>query len=149
MARMKPDLNQIDLVASDMEQTLAFYRALGVDIPESALWRTPTGVHHVDFTMPGGLRIHFDSPELARAYNRGWKPPSGTGSRIVLTFHLPARGDVDRTWEKLTNLGHRGSQPPYDAFWGARYAIVEDPDGTHVGLMSPSDPGLRKAPPDL
>jgi uncharacterized glyoxalase superfamily protein PhnB len=34
-------------------------------------------------------------------------------------------------------------------FWGARYAIVEDPDGNHVGVMSPSDPDRRRAPPDL
>jgi uncharacterized glyoxalase superfamily protein PhnB len=146
---MKPDLDQIDLVASDMDATVAFYRAVGVDIPEAALWRTPTGVHHVDFKMPGGLTIHFDSPQLAVAYNQGWKKPTGTGTRIVLTFHVSARGDVDRIWTKLTGLGHRSSQPPFDAFWGARYAIVEDPDGTHVGLMSPSDPELRRAPPDL
>ncbi|HTO09677.1 MAG TPA: VOC family protein, partial [Myxococcota bacterium] len=69
--------------------------------------------------------------------------------RIVLTFHVPAREDVDRIHGKLTGLGHRSSQPPFDAFWGARYAIVEDPDGTHVGIMSPSDPELRRAPPDL
>jgi uncharacterized glyoxalase superfamily protein PhnB len=27
-----------------------------------------------------------------------------------------------------------------DTFWGARYAVIEDPDGNHVGLMSPIDP---------
>lgn len=26
---------------------------------------------------------------------------------------------------------------------GARYAIVEDPDGNYVGVMSPSDPARR------
>jgi uncharacterized glyoxalase superfamily protein PhnB len=43
----------------------------------------------------------------------------------------------------------RGRQPPYDTFWGARYAIVEDPHGNHVGLMSPSDPARKSAPPAL
>jgi hypothetical protein len=28
---------------------------------------------------------------------------------------------------------------PIDAFWGARYAIIDDPDGNHIGIMSPSD----------
>jgi uncharacterized glyoxalase superfamily protein PhnB len=146
---MKPDLNQIDLVVSDMDATVAFYRALGVDIPESCLWRTKTGVHHADFTMPGGLQIHFDSIQLAGVYNQGWKRPTGKGTWLVLTFHVPSREDVDRIHQKLTGLGHRSSQPPFDAFWGARYAIVEDPDGTHVGVMSPSDPERRSAPPDL
>jgi uncharacterized glyoxalase superfamily protein PhnB len=146
---MKPDLNQLDLVVRDMEATIAFYRALGVDIPQSAIWQTPSGVHHVDVTMPGGLTLHFDSPALAKVYDRGWREPSGTGTRIVLTFKVEARADVDRIHEKLTGLGHTSAQPPFDAFWGARYAIVEDPDGNHVGIMSASDPAKRSAPPDL
>jgi hypothetical protein len=32
---------------------------------------------------------------------------------------------------------------PYDAFWGARYAIVEDAGGNAVGIMSPVDPARR------
>ena len=146
---MKPDLNQLDLVVRDMDATLAFYRALGVDIPESAIWRTPSGVHHVDLTMPGGFTVHFDSAALAGVYNRGWREPTGTGSRAVLTFRVEAREDVDRIHAKLTGLGHRSSQPPFDAFWGSRYAIVEDPDGSFIGIMSPPDPARRSAPPPL
>ena len=41
----------------------------------------------------------------------------------------------------------RSQQPPFDAFWGARYAIVEDPDGNSVGLMSPVDPTRRSPMP--
>ncbi len=132
-----------------MDATIAFYRALGVAIPETAIWRTPSGPHHVDIDLPGGMTIHFDSAALAKAYNRGWREPTGTGSRVVIGFRVASREDVDRTHAHLTNLGHRSSQPPYDAFWGARYAIVEDPDGNHVGIMSPSDPAQRSAPPAL
>jgi len=46
-----PDLFLVDLVARDMEATIAFYRALGVEIPEAAIWRTATGIHHVDINM--------------------------------------------------------------------------------------------------
>ena len=41
----------------------------------------------------------------------------------------------------------RPGQPPFDAFWGARYAIVADPDGNDVGLMSPIDESRRTWPP--
>lgn len=146
---MKPDLNQLDLVVRDMEATIRFYRALGVDIPESAIWRTPSGAHHVDLTMPGGFTLHFDSAALTRFYDRGWQEPSGTGTRTVLTFKVSSREEVDRIHDELAGLGYRSSQPPYDTFWGARYAIVEDPDGNHVGLMSESDAARRSAPPDL
>jgi uncharacterized glyoxalase superfamily protein PhnB len=146
---MQPDLKQIDLVVDDMEATLAFYRALGVDIPEQAIWRTATGAHHVDIAMPGGLILHFDSPALAKVYDRGWRAPTGRGTRSVLSFQVPTREDVDRIHAQLCALGHPSAQPPYDAFWGSRFAIVEDSDGNHVGLMSPTDPGRRSAPPEI
>jgi uncharacterized glyoxalase superfamily protein PhnB len=146
---VRPDLDQLDLVVRDMEATISFYRALGVEIPEAAIWRTATGAHHVDLTMPGGLILHFDSGALARAYDRGWREPTGSGTRNVLSFKVPSREDVDRIHGELTSLGHESAQPPYDTFWGSRYAIVEDPDGNHVGVMSPPDPARRAPPPDL
>jgi len=146
---MSLHLNQLDLVVGDMDATIGFYRALGVDIPDTAVWRTPSGAHHVDLTMPDGFVLHFDSAALARVYNRGWREPTGTGSRTVVTFKVVERADVDRLHAKLAALGHPTSQPPFDAFWGARYAIVEDPDGNHVGIMSASDPARRTMPPNI
>ncbi len=146
---MIPDLNQLDLVVRDMDATIAFYRAVGVDIPEEAIWRTSTGAHHVDLTMPGGMILHFDSPALAKVYDRGWQEPTGTGTRNVLSFKVSSREDADRIHDKLVALGYPSSQPPYDTFWGSRYAIVEDPDGNHIGFMSESDPARRSAPPDI
>ena len=89
------------------------------------------------------------SPALAKEYNRGWREPTGTGSRTVVTVKVVDRVEVDRIHAKLAALGHRTSQPPFDTLWCARYAIVEDPDGTHVGIMSASDPARRSAPPNI
>jgi uncharacterized glyoxalase superfamily protein PhnB len=144
-----PDLDQVDLVVRDMEASIAFYRALGVDIPESAVWRTATGAHHVDITMPSGLIVHWDSEALASVYDRGWRAPSGAGTRNVFSFKVASRAEVDRIHAALVGLGHPSAQPPYDTFWGSRYAIVEDPDGNHVGLMSAADPARASRPPEL
>ena len=65
------------------------------------------------------------------------------GPGAVIGFRVESRDEVDRLFTDLTGAGYRGQQPPYDAFWGARYAIVEDPDGNAVGIMSPSDPERR------
>jgi uncharacterized glyoxalase superfamily protein PhnB len=62
---------------------------------------------------------------------------------VVVGFRVASRDDVDRLYADMTGAGYRGQQPPYDAFWGARYAVVEDPDGNAVGIMSPSDPDRR------
>jgi uncharacterized glyoxalase superfamily protein PhnB len=143
------DFDQIDLVVRDMEASIAFYRALGVEIPDTAVWRTPSGIHHVDVVLPGGVTLHLDSPALAGVYDRGWRAPSGPGTRVVLGFRVEGRDEVDHLHDKLMSLGHVSAQAPFDAFWGARYAVVEDPDGTHVGIMSASDPARRGPPPAL
>ena len=105
---MNPDLFLVDLVTRDMEASVAFYRALGVEIPETAIWRTATGTQHVDITMPGGLTVHFDSGALAKRYDRGWREPSGTGSRIILSFKVSSRDEVDRSPRQAH--GSRASQ---------------------------------------
>ncbi len=55
----------LNLVAQDVEATVAFYRLLGITIPEAALWRTDSGVHHVaDVEVGGSGVLEFDSPAL-------------------------------------------------------------------------------------
>jgi uncharacterized glyoxalase superfamily protein PhnB len=70
------------------------------------------------------------------------------GTGIVLGFRVAERGEVDRLYDELTAAGYTGQQPPYDAFWGSRYAVLSDPDGNSVGLMSPREPARRTPPPD-
>jgi hypothetical protein len=41
-----------------------------------------------------------------------------------------------------------GRQPPFDASWRARYAIVADPDANDVGLMSPTGESRATWPPE-
>jgi uncharacterized glyoxalase superfamily protein PhnB len=144
-----PLFKQVNLVVRNMDEALRFYRAAGLEIPESAVWRTGSGAHHVQVTMPGGIELELDSAALARVYNRGWSEPRERGSRCVLSLHVDSREAVDRTCASLAAQGYAVSQPPFDAFWGARYAIVLDPDGNGVGFMSPSDPTKRSPPPEI
>jgi len=67
---------------------------------------------------------------------------------VIVGFSLPNRDAVDQRYAELTSAGYVGRQPPFDAFWGARYAIVADPDGNDVGLMSPIDETRRTCPPE-
>jgi uncharacterized glyoxalase superfamily protein PhnB len=61
---------------------------------------------------------------------------------------MATREDVDDLYAELTATGYAGQQAPYDAFWGARYAIVEGPSGNAVGLMSPVNQTRRTRPSD-
>lgn len=64
----------------------------------------------------------------------------------MIGFKVASREAVDGIYTDLTSAGYVSQQEPYDAFWGARYAIVEDPSGNAVGLMSPVDPSRRAEP---
>ncbi len=141
MSDERPVLNQFNLVVRDMAATVAFYRRLGLSIKEGPPdWAN----HHRTAEMPEGIDLDFDSGEFARQWDSGW-PGSNSAGMGVLGFRVSSREAVDLIYDDLTGAGYRGQQPPYDAFWGARYAIVEDPDGNAVGIMSPIDAGRRSA----
>lgn len=141
-------LPQINIVVRDMDKALAFYRLLGVSIeedrgPQWAEWSR----HHVNGTAANGVRVEFDSVAFAKQWNPGLDEKR-LGSSVIPIFHVSAREDVDRVHARVVAAGHRSHKAPEDAFWGARYAIVEDPDGNSVGIMSPADASMRRpAPP--
>ena len=139
-----PVLDQINLVVKDMEAMATFYRRLGLDLPPTQPEWAEWAPHHRNAETGTGLHLDLDSQEFAQVWNEGW-PPGRTGA--VVGFRLPTRDAVDRLYQQLTDDGYSGQQPPYDAFWGARYAVVEDPDGNSVGLMSPQDPARRTPSP--
>ncbi|MGH0032503.1 MAG: VOC family protein [Myxococcota bacterium] len=135
-------LDQLNVVVDDMEAAVDFYGRLGLEIPTTLPAWQP---HHRETGATEGLLLEFDSAEFATRWNAGW-PTEQTG--VVLGFRVASRSEVDALYAELTGAGYRGQQEPYDAFWGARYAIVEDPGGNAVGLMSPADPAHRSAPPE-
>lgn len=137
-------LNQLNIVAKDFDRTLAFYRKLGVEIVESP--PSPEGIRHAKAELPQGFLLEFDNETLARFYNEAWRGEQKR-ERIVIGFRLPSREEVDRRYSELLSSGYAGLQVPYDAFWGARYAIVADPDGHAIGLMSPPEESCRTWPP--
>jgi uncharacterized glyoxalase superfamily protein PhnB len=149
MTDQQPVLNQLDLVVRDIDASLAFYRRVGLEIPDGAVWRTASGAHHVDLHLPNGFHLHLDSVALARSFNSGWPEVTGAGTKTIVGFALPSREAVDTRYAELVGAGYAGRQPPYDTFWGARYAVIEDPDGNHVGFMSPLDPTRRGKLPVL
>ena len=151
MERARPVLNQVNVIGSDLDATLAFYRRLGVDIPEDRVWRTATGAHHITAADGQGesAGLDLDSATFAQVWNTGWRGSTDLAGRVVVGFGVASRQAVDDIYGDMLSAGYRGLQGPHDAFWGARFAVVADPDGNSVGLMSPVDPAFRTEPPPL
>jgi len=127
---MQLRLSVLELVVSDMAATLAFYRRLGLDLPPEA-----DDQPHVEVDL-GGVKVAWDTEDTIRAFDPDWSPPAG-GHRIALAFACAGPAEVDAAWAELTGAGYEGHLAPWDAFWGMRYAVVRDPDGTSVDLFAP------------
>ncbi|MBD2869265.1 VOC family protein [Paenibacillus arenilitoris] len=121
-------LDMVGIVVKDMKKALAFYRALGLDIPESA-----DAEPHVEVAQDG-FRLAFDTRETAIGVYGGWDEPSG--HRIELAFACGSGEDVNGRYAALVRDGYEGYREPWDAFWGQRYAIVKDPDGNLISLFA-------------
>ncbi|MFD6934783.1 VOC family protein [Streptomyces goshikiensis] len=132
--RTTPRLDMIGLVVSDMAASLAFYRRLGIDVPAGA-----ESEPHVEASLPGGLRIGWDTEEVVRSFDPSWARPAD-GGRVGLAFLCGSPAEVDAVYTELTGAGHTGHLAPWDAFWGQRYAIVLDPDGCEVSLFAAAQP---------
>jgi catechol 2,3-dioxygenase-like lactoylglutathione lyase family enzyme len=145
MGREKPRLDQVNIIAGDVRRSMDFYGRLGVSLPEPPAG-LPGGLYHVSGEAEGGMAVDLDSAAFAQFWNQGWAGRKDLVGRVVLGFGLNSRGAVDAKFAELTDAGYGALAPPYDAFWGARYAIVEDPNGIAVGLMSPIDPARRVWP---
>jgi catechol 2,3-dioxygenase-like lactoylglutathione lyase family enzyme len=126
-----PRLDLIGIVVAEMARSLAFYRQLGLDIPAEA-----DGEPHVEVTLPGGIRLAWDTVDTVRTFDPEYESPSGS-PRMALAFLVGSPADVDAMYDRLVAAGAHGHKQPWDAFWGQRYALLHDPDGNSVDLFAP------------
>jgi uncharacterized glyoxalase superfamily protein PhnB len=148
----KPILDQINLVCGDTVASVASSHRPSVEIPDDRIWSTATGAHHIsaaDESADKAIAFDLDSTVFAQKWNPSWKGRTDLAGRFVLGFRVAARTDVNDLYRDMTGAGYRGLREPHDAFWGARYAIIEDPDGIAVGLMSPVSPDRKSPPPEV
>jgi catechol 2,3-dioxygenase-like lactoylglutathione lyase family enzyme len=136
-------LDQVNLIVHDVEASRAFYSRLGLDFGDD---RDPVWADHHVSAVHGEhapIDVDLDSTSFVQKWDRGW--PGGSG--VVVGFKVDSRDEVDALVAALVTDGVPVQQEPFDAFWGARYAVVGDPDGNGVGIMSPVDQAMRGEAP--
>ena len=123
-----PQLNAIGIVVSDMARSISFYQRSGSTFPD-----TPDE-GHVDTSLPNGLRLMLDTEETVLSFRPDWTRE--TGNQISLALECDSPAEVDEVYARVTAAGFRGEKEPWDAFWGQRYAQLQDPDGVPVDLFA-------------
>ena len=123
-----PELNAVGIVVAEMARSIGFYRLLGLDVPE-----TPDE-SHVDAFLPNGVRFMLDTEDVVRSFRPDWTRERG--NQLGLAFECTSPTEVDEVYARVTAAGFHGEKPPWDAFWGQRYAQLQDPDGVPVDLYA-------------
>ena len=72
---------------------------------------------------------------MARRANPGWIAP--IGQRVTFACRCDDVAELDATYARVVAAGHTGPKAPWDAFWGQRYAFLQDPDGNRVDISTP------------
>ncbi len=124
----RPDM--IGIVVRDMAKALAFYRLLGLDVPD-----VPDSEPYAEVITPNGYRISWNTLDMTKGLDPDYVEP--VGYRMALAFKCDSPAEVDAVYAKIVAAGYTGHKAPYDAFWGQRYATVIDPDGNPVDLFAP------------
>jgi catechol 2,3-dioxygenase-like lactoylglutathione lyase family enzyme len=123
-----PQLNAIGIAVSDMAASIRFYRALGLDVPE-----TPEE-GHIDTFLPNGVRFMLDSEEVILSFMPEWTRENG--NQVSIAFECASPAEVDEVHARVVAAGFESEKDPWDAFWGQRYALLIDPDGVRVNLYA-------------
>ena len=134
---------QVNIVVADVKAAAAFLDQLGAGVEDIG---PDWAAHHRAIATTGKeFDADLDSSEFARYW--GGLPRGFNG--VVMNLRVDERAQVDELFERSLSLGAKRLRRPFDAFWGARYAVVEGPGPIYVGLMSQADPSHRAAPPAI
>ena len=117
------------LVVSDAAAALDFYKkALGATETMRIPAEDGKRLMHSEINVNGArIFICDDFPEYRKQYGKHQMPPKELGATTV-TMHLEVK-NCDEAVKRAADAGATIIMPPWDAFWGARYAKVVDPFG--------------------
>lgn len=124
---MNPKIDAVGVTSSSLSKTIEFYTLLGFDFPNIS-----DNEDHVEATN-AGIRLMIDSEALITDL-LGEAPRPANTSVFALLYDSPEL--VNATASHLQNNKFTIVKEPWDAFWGQRYCVVEDPDGYRIDLFA-------------
>jgi uncharacterized protein len=130
---MQPRIHVITLGVSDLEQSLAFYRALGLESPGviGTEFRgdddNPGGAAAM-FELHGGLILAlYGRTDLEQDANATFDAP-GSGE-FSLGHLVGSRDEVDAVLAEAEAAGATLTEQPHERPWGIYSGYFRDPDG--------------------
>lgn len=122
-------IDAVGVASSDLKKTVVFYETLGFEFPEY-----DEDSDHLEPVAPdGSARLMIDSVKLMSELI-GEAPRHGNHSAFAILYD--SSSEVDEVAARVQAAGFNVVTEPWDAFWGQRYCVVQDPDGYKVDLFA-------------
>jgi predicted lactoylglutathione lyase len=138
----RPRFAMVVLYVRDLQASIAFYRLLGLDVPDPEPERPVAA-----YTEGGATRMIITTDPVAQRFDPTWVRPARGGYQQVVEFFVDGDPAVDAAWERLTSAGYKGTTAPGHLL-GPYATMVEDPDGNVVLITSePTADTGETAPP--
>jgi uncharacterized protein len=124
---MRPRIQVLTLGVDDLERSLAFYRALGLESEGIIGTEFPGGAAAM-FELDNGLILAlYGRGDLARDANATFDAP-GRGE-FSIGHLVTSRDEVDAVLAAAQAAGATLTEEPYDRPWGIYSGYFRDPDG--------------------
>ena len=107
---MAISLHTVGITVKDLGKSLAFYRTLGLSIPEGQ-----DNEHHDDYKSENRFSIGFISETTMLHINPNLKAQTDV-NRISLQFACKTETEFDETYNKLVNARQQSLKEKWDAF---------------------------------
>jgi uncharacterized protein len=124
---MKPRITLITLGVDDLEKSLAFYRALGLQ-SEGIVGRQFEHGAVAFFQLESGLKLAL-WPRASIAHDTGLSLAAPNSTEFTLAHNVSSKEDVDMMMEQSRKAGAAMVKPAHDTFWGGYAGYFQDLDG--------------------
>lgn len=74
---MATTFGQVNLLVSDMEASIEFYRQLELDVPDAFEWPPGSGAKHVEIHGDADGYMALDNHAMARIWDNQFEPDRG------------------------------------------------------------------------
>lgn len=122
-------LNAVGVTSTNLQKTISFYKLLGFSFGEFLADEK----HIESISGNNSAKLMIDTQDVVEDII-GEVPVPGNHSSFAIEYD--SDDEIDEVVSNVERLGFMVVKAPWNAFWGQRYAIVQDPDGYKIDLYA-------------
>ena len=124
---MKPRISLITIGVDDLDRSLRFYRALGLET-EGIIGQQFEHGAVVFFNLSHGLKLAL-WPRRDIAHDSGLTQLPASPTEFTLGHNVSCEAEVDTVMKQAEEAGATMVKPADKTFWGGYAGYFQDPDG--------------------